>query len=81
MPNYSEDIAELLTDAVQASREKSLYELIEQLMVALAKKDYQFDEVLDALANYAHKREDWNEVVKKLEESALEIKTIRKRLS
>ena len=81
MDSYITDIVKHLEDAVVAVRQQALSLLIQELLVALAKHNYQFDEVLDALADYAMQRQDWAEVVKLLEQAASDVQDIRKRMS
>ena len=52
----------LFVQAISKVRQKVLFEMIEEVVVAARMHDYEFDQILEALVEYARRREDWGEV-------------------
>jgi hypothetical protein len=62
-------------------RDEAMALFVKELVVALAKENYRFDDLLQGLASYADERADWVQVVKHLEDAAEEVVRVRKDLT
>ena len=70
-----------LEEAMAGLRDEAMALFVKELMVALAKENYRFDDLLQGLASYADERPDWVQVVKLLEDAAEEVVRVRKELT
>ncbi len=66
-----------MDEVMAALRMKAMNLLVEELMCAFAQEKYQFDEFIDALADYSQSL-GWQEVTKHLEIVSTEIVKIRR---
>jgi len=57
---------------------RALDALVQELIRAFAQENYQFDEFIDALANYTDSLVGWEEVTKYLELASEEVARIRR---
>lgn len=53
--------------AIKDANQHALLEIVKQIIVALQRNNYEFDSILEALAEYTKGRSDWGEVTKHLE--------------
>jgi hypothetical protein len=67
-----------MDEVMAALRVKAMNLLVEELMCAFAQEKYQFDEFIDALANYTDSLLGWEEVTKYLELASEEVAKIRR---
>ena len=70
-----------LEEAMAGLRDEAMALFVKELVVALAKENYRFDDLLQGLASYADERADWVQVVKHLEDAAEEVVRVRKDLT
>ena len=67
-----------MDEVMAAISMRALDALVQELIRAFAQENYQFDEFIDALANYTDSLVGWEEVTKYLELASAEISRIRR---
>ena len=67
-----------MDEVMAAISMKAMDALVQELVRAFAQENYQFDEFIDALANYTDSLVGWEEVTKYLELASAEISRIRR---
>ncbi len=73
MSNLEIKLAQLLAEATVTARNLTMQLFVQKLMVALAKENYRLNDLLESLAEYAKRREDWSNVVHHLEAARDEV--------
>lgn len=73
MADLNTKLTELLTDATVTARRITIQLFVNELMAALAKENYRLNDLSEALAEYARRRDDWATVVHHLEAAAKEV--------
>ena len=68
-------------EVMSAIRMRALDALVQELVRAFAQENYQFDEFVEALANYTDSLVGWEEVTKYLELASEEVAKIRRESS
>jgi hypothetical protein len=69
-----------LQEAMAGLRAEAMELFARELMVALRKDGWQFDEFLGGLADYASARSDWQAVAKHLEDASAEVCNVRREI-
>jgi TRAP-type mannitol/chloroaromatic compound transport system substrate-binding protein len=67
-----------MDEVMAAIRMKAMDALVQELVRAFAQENYQFDEFIEALANYTDSLVGWGEVTKYLELASEEVAKIRR---
>ena len=67
-----------MDEVMAAISMKAMDALVQELVRAFAQENYQFDEFIEALANYTDSLVGWEEVTKYLELASAEISRIRR---
>jgi TRAP-type mannitol/chloroaromatic compound transport system substrate-binding protein len=67
-----------MDEVMAAISMRALDALVQELIRAFAQENYQFDEFIDALANYTDSLVGWEEVTKYLELASEEVARIRR---
>ncbi len=49
-----------------SARQEMLRLFVQELMIVLAKQDFRFNDLLDALSDYSENRKDWSKVTEHL---------------
>lgn len=76
-----EDLKEHLSCAMISIRQQALNTFVQELMVILAKQgEYRLDDLLDALALWSERREDWSKVTEHLDRAANEVREAKAHL-
>jgi TRAP-type mannitol/chloroaromatic compound transport system substrate-binding protein len=70
-----------MDEVMSAIRMRALDALVQELVRAFAQENYQFDEFVEALANYTDSLVGWEEVTKYLELASEEVAKIRRESS
>lgn len=73
MTDLNARLTELLNEATVTARKITMQLFVQELMLALAKENYRLNDLSEALAEYARRREDWKSVVHHLEQAAAEV--------
>ena len=73
MSNLEIKLGKLLAEATVTARQITMQLFVQKLMVALGKQNYRLNDLLEALAEYARRREDWSNVVYHLEAARDEV--------
>lgn len=73
----AEDMTESLTQAIKSCKRQALTEFVKQLMQVLKQSSWDIEHLIDALADYADQRDDWEAAVKHLEDASIEISRLR----
>ncbi len=71
-------LATYMDEVMAAIRMRALDALVQELIRAFAQENYQFDEFIEALANYTDSLVGWEEVTKYLELASEEVAKIRR---
>lgn len=80
-PDLNVKLTELLSEATVTARKITIQLFVQELMVALAKQNYRLNDLSEALAEYAKRRDDWKTVVYHLESAAQEVVRVRTNLT
>ena len=67
-----------MSEVMAGLRMKAMNLLVHELISAFAQEKYQFDEFIDALADYSESLSGWEEVTKCLELASTEIVRLRR---
>ncbi len=67
-----------MSELMAGLRMKAMNLLVHELICAFAQEKYQFDEFIDALADYSESLSGWEEVTKCLELASTEIVRLRR---
>ena len=78
---HLEDLREHLECSVLSVRQEMLRVFVKELMVALRKQNYMFDDLLDALSEYSEGRSDWAEATQLIDRAVNEIRDRRRELT
>ena len=78
--DYPLPLNEALRELVASLRRQVLSQFVQNLMVALEAEGYHLDQLVDALADYADTKSEWDEGCKRLEEAAEAFLDVRKPL-
>jgi TRAP-type mannitol/chloroaromatic compound transport system substrate-binding protein len=70
-----------MDEVMAAIRMKAMDALVQELVRAFAQENYQFDEFIEALANYTDSVVGWEEVTRHLELASEEVARIRRESS
>lgn len=81
MTDLSARLTELLTEATVTARRITMQLFVQELMLALAKENYRLNDLSEALAEYAKRRDDWGTVVHHLQAAAAEVVRVKNNLS
>lgn len=79
-PDLDAKLTELLNEATITARKITMQLFVEKLMIALAKEGYRLNDLSEALAEYARRRDDWRTVVHHLEAAAAEVVRVKNNL-
>ena len=80
-PNLNAKLTQLLNEATVTARKITMQLFVRELMTALAKENYRLNDLSEALAEYAKRRDDWATVVHHLEAAAQEVVRVRTNLT
>jgi hypothetical protein len=78
---HVEELREHLECSMFSVRQEMLLVFVKELMVALRKQNYMFDDLLDALSQYSEQRSDWLEATQLIDRAVNEIRDRRRELT
>ncbi len=79
--SHTDDIREGLETAMTAARMETLRVLIKEFVLVLRKRDYMFDDILQALSEYSEGRSDWAEATELIDRAVNAIRDRRRELT
>jgi hypothetical protein len=78
---HLEDLKEHFECALFSIRQEALSIFVRELMPILAAQNYQFDDLLEALAQYSEARSDWARATDLIDQAVNEIRDRRRELT